>query len=250
MPGSAIDDDDEHSVEKANDPIYFRFELHENQRWWMGLDWTSALLPQERPSWCDAHLLPVSPPLSFTLPSASSIILPAPTSLDSRARVKRTASWRWLDDDWVIVRAGGAVPNPPITLASPIEPETEGAALGHQSNRSLSTLTTSGSPTMTNPSVLEDGNSVARTQSIAEQAFSKGLERLKARTSSPVMGQTKPVVASPSKPGKEMKRGRTGSQASEDLQEAERVSSAPVETIISKDDVSRTCHVIIQANVD
>lgn len=35
----------------AGEPIYFKFEVHENQRWWMGLDWTSALLPQERPSW-------------------------------------------------------------------------------------------------------------------------------------------------------------------------------------------------------
>lgn len=41
---------------QAGEPIYFRFEVHENQRWWMGLDWTSALLPQERPSWfVDLH---------------------------------------------------------------------------------------------------------------------------------------------------------------------------------------------------
>lgn len=30
----------------------FRFEIYENQRWWMGLDWTHALLPGERPTWC------------------------------------------------------------------------------------------------------------------------------------------------------------------------------------------------------
>ena len=29
----------------------FRFEIYENQRWWMGLDWTHALLPGERPTW-------------------------------------------------------------------------------------------------------------------------------------------------------------------------------------------------------
>lgn len=52
MPASAIaDDDDEEEDGKVENPIYFRFEVHENQRWWMGLDWTSALLPQERPSW-------------------------------------------------------------------------------------------------------------------------------------------------------------------------------------------------------
>lgn len=50
VPSSAIEDD-ELPEEKAGEPIYFRFEVHENQRWWMGLDWTSALLPQERPSW-------------------------------------------------------------------------------------------------------------------------------------------------------------------------------------------------------
>lgn len=43
---------DEEQEEPAGEPIYFRFEVHENQRWWMGLDWTSALIPQERPSWC------------------------------------------------------------------------------------------------------------------------------------------------------------------------------------------------------
>ena len=251
LHGSAIDED-EHSVEKAGNPIYFRFEVHENQRWWMGLDWTSALLPQERPSWCDAHLLPVSPPLTFSLPSAASIILPAPTKLDPRARVKRIASWRWLDDDWVIVRAGGAAAYPPISFASPIEPETEGFALGLQPKRSLSIATANTSPSMANPSALEDGGSVgARTQSIAEQAFTKGLERLKARTSSPVVGQAKPAVAtaSPSRPGSELKRGRTGSQASEDLQEAERVSTAPVETITAKDDVRSTYHINVLANL-
>jgi hypothetical protein len=48
VSGSAIVNDED---EKEESPIYFRFEVHENHRWWMGLDWTSALLPQERPSW-------------------------------------------------------------------------------------------------------------------------------------------------------------------------------------------------------
>ena len=50
LHGSAIVDDEDETEEN---PIYFRFEVHENHRWWMGLDWTSALLPQERPSWYD-----------------------------------------------------------------------------------------------------------------------------------------------------------------------------------------------------
>jgi len=37
--------------DREGSAVFFRFEIQENQRWWMGLDWTSALLPQERPSW-------------------------------------------------------------------------------------------------------------------------------------------------------------------------------------------------------
>ena len=31
--------------------VHFLFTIFENQRWWIGLDWTQALLPNERPSW-------------------------------------------------------------------------------------------------------------------------------------------------------------------------------------------------------
>lgn len=34
-----------------HEDVIYRFTIFENQRWWMGLDWTAALLPQERPSW-------------------------------------------------------------------------------------------------------------------------------------------------------------------------------------------------------
>ena len=46
----------------------FVFEVYENQRWWIGLDWTAALLPQERPSWSDVDNQAVAPPSSFSLP--------------------------------------------------------------------------------------------------------------------------------------------------------------------------------------
>ncbi len=38
------------AVERHEDVVY-QFSIFENQRWWVGLDWTAALLPQERPSW-------------------------------------------------------------------------------------------------------------------------------------------------------------------------------------------------------
>lgn len=240
LHGSAIEA--EEAEEKAGNPIYFHFEVHENQRWWMGLDWTSALLPQERPSWCDSHLLPVSPPPSFTLPAAASIILPAPTKQDPHARVKRTATWRWLDDDWSVVRAGSSAPALSVAATSP-EPENEGFSLGHQSNRSLSIATgLGGSPPKPSQSVFDDTISpTVRAQSIAEHAFSKGLERLKGRTTSPVVTQAKTVTASPARTSGEFKRGRAGSQASEDLRAFEVAAVvASVETSVEKDDVSRS----------
>ncbi|KAG6878542.1 hypothetical protein C0993_004440 [Termitomyces sp. T159_Od127] len=89
--------------------LRFLFTVYENQRWWMGLDWTAALLPGERPSWCSPPPVhaPVSPPNAFALPSATTVFLPA----GSGRRVKRTAIWRWEEPDWRVVvrREGGAL---------------------------------------------------------------------------------------------------------------------------------------------
>ena len=40
----------------GEDAVYI-FTIYENQRWWLGLDFTSALLPNERPSWCVSYYL-------------------------------------------------------------------------------------------------------------------------------------------------------------------------------------------------
>lgn len=256
-----VDDDDSDELgpgSKVSEPIYFQFEVHENQRWWMGLDWTSALLPQERPSWCDSHLLPVLPPASYPLPPSATIILPHSTKSDPDGRVKRVANWRWLDDDWTIVRTG---PNNPTSIpastssgflanaasaASPSIPEDEGYSL-----RGVSA-----SPATTHSAHMEESASTVgtRAQSIAEQAFAKGLERLKARTGTAVPA-TKTgsagtaAAASPARNSGEFKRGRTGSQASEDAREidgtgvppaAATLSTAPMETIVERDEVSTT----------
>ncbi|KZT68297.1 hypothetical protein DAEQUDRAFT_728109 [Daedalea quercina L-15889] len=86
-------------AEQPANAIRFLFTVHENQRWWMGLDWTAALLPGERPSWCSASLQPVQPPAAFALP--------APTTVYMRnsdgGRVKRTARWRWAEPEWRVV---------------------------------------------------------------------------------------------------------------------------------------------------
>ncbi|KDQ57729.1 hypothetical protein JAAARDRAFT_35415 [Jaapia argillacea MUCL 33604] len=88
-------------------PIRFLFTLYENQRWWMGLDWTSALLPSERPSWSSPLplLQPVSPPAIFSLPPDTQVYLH-----DNKVgRVKRTARWEWEEGEWrVLVRKDGS----------------------------------------------------------------------------------------------------------------------------------------------
>lgn len=86
--------------------IRFLFTIYENQRWWMGLDWTAALLPGERPSWCSVSQQPAAPPSAFALPAATTVYTLAP---DGKHRLKRTAKWRWEEPEWrVVVRTEGA----------------------------------------------------------------------------------------------------------------------------------------------
>ncbi|PFH51994.1 hypothetical protein AMATHDRAFT_2483 [Amanita thiersii Skay4041] len=88
-------------VVKPVSAIRFLFTIYENQRWWMGLDWTAALLPGERPSWCSLSQQPASPPNAFSLPKPTAVFL-----LDNQGkRVRRTATWRWEEPEWrVLVR--------------------------------------------------------------------------------------------------------------------------------------------------
>ncbi|KAF8513115.1 integral peroxisomal membrane peroxin-domain-containing protein [Hysterangium stoloniferum] len=84
--------------------VRFVFTILECQRWWVGLDWTAALLPGERPSWCSVAHQPFSPPSAFSLPPPSSSFFPLP----SGKRLKRTASWRWEEREWgILVNSDG-----------------------------------------------------------------------------------------------------------------------------------------------
>lgn len=92
---------DSDKVRRHEDVVY-QFTIFENQRWWMGLDWTAALLPQERPSWADESNNPVSPPASFSLPQTKSTLKHTPTSKDSNAYTKRIVRWQWIDPEWTV----------------------------------------------------------------------------------------------------------------------------------------------------
>lgn len=117
--------------EKETKRHEFLFTVLENQRWWVGIDWTAALLPSERPSWCaptpipttastpsaitsahspiqpsQAQFVPLPPPASFPLPLPTSAVLPS--SKGDGKYVRKTAKWTWGDAEWhVVVRKEG-----------------------------------------------------------------------------------------------------------------------------------------------
>ncbi|KAF9529292.1 integral peroxisomal membrane peroxin-domain-containing protein [Crepidotus variabilis] len=93
------------SSTEAVQSLRFLFTIHENQRWWMGLDWTAALLPGERPSWCSSSQQPMSPPDAFNLPDSTTVYL----SDGKGGRLKRTATWKWEEPEWrVLVHKEGS----------------------------------------------------------------------------------------------------------------------------------------------
>ncbi|KAG0708331.1 integral peroxisomal membrane peroxin-domain-containing protein [Suillus ampliporus] len=99
-PASVLADD----MPKPSPPLRFLFTVYENQRWWMGLDWTAALLPNERPSWCSSSLAPLAPPSVFPLPASTT----AYVAVGKNGRAKRVARWTWEEPEWrVIVRREG-----------------------------------------------------------------------------------------------------------------------------------------------
>ncbi|CAD7069076.1 unnamed protein product [Tilletia caries] len=106
--------DKKNAKEVKHEDVVYEFSVYENQRWWMGLDWTSALLPQERPSWSDEHHNAVSPPSSFSLPPSKVTHTPqdVPGTGDENGTAtatkytKRTVTWKWLDPEWTVVGAG------------------------------------------------------------------------------------------------------------------------------------------------
>jgi hypothetical protein len=81
------------------EPMRFLFTIFENQRWWMGLDWTAALLPQERPAWATSSEEPISPPSAFVLPPPTTVYLP-----HEKSRAKHAATWTWEEDEWRVLR--------------------------------------------------------------------------------------------------------------------------------------------------
>jgi Integral peroxisomal membrane peroxin len=79
----------------ASPGVRFTFILYENQRRWLGLGWTSAMLAYERASWTDEHCNPAPSKDQFELPSVES----------------GTARWRWVEGStWKIEGGSSSTP--------------------------------------------------------------------------------------------------------------------------------------------
>ncbi|GAA5929941.1 hypothetical protein JCM3775_004469 [Rhodotorula graminis] len=114
--------EEEAAVDEGED-VQVQFTVFENQRWWVGLDWTHALLPGERASWTDPDNNPANPPASFVLPPPSVAYVASPTKADPHSRLKKTTEWRWLDPEWHVLRSAVA------SVALPVGGAGGGAAV-------------------------------------------------------------------------------------------------------------------------
>ncbi|KZS98406.1 hypothetical protein SISNIDRAFT_435493 [Sistotremastrum niveocremeum HHB9708] len=100
----------------------FIFTVLENQRWWMGLDWTAALLPNERPSWCTTNLQAISPPSLFALPPPTTVF----HSDGKGLRIRRHAVWSWVEPEWkVVVRKENADGQSVLRVEKPLPVVTD-----------------------------------------------------------------------------------------------------------------------------
>ncbi|GAA5960728.1 hypothetical protein JCM3765_007307 [Sporobolomyces pararoseus] len=109
----------EEEEESEGEDVEVQFTVFENQRWWVGLDWTHALLPGERASWTDPSSNPSNPPSSFNLPQPQITYIPSPTSTDPLSRLKKTTSWRWIDPEWKVLRQSLPFVTLPVSPALP-----------------------------------------------------------------------------------------------------------------------------------
>ncbi|KAI7898391.1 Peroxin/Dysferlin domain-containing protein [Cokeromyces recurvatus] len=91
----------EKTKEGTRSEMIFQFEVYENQRWWLGVNWTTNMMPSERGSWTDKQLKPIPPKEEFELPE------PTVVSYVQHG-VKKTINkvWSWVDGDWWVDMTG------------------------------------------------------------------------------------------------------------------------------------------------
>ncbi|CAO3624911.1 unnamed protein product [Cunninghamella echinulata] len=89
---------------KSRNEMIFQFEVYENQRWWLGANWTTNMLNTERNAWTDNQLVSITSKEGFQLPEATEKI----TYLGPNKNIKQATRkvWSWADNDWWVDMTG------------------------------------------------------------------------------------------------------------------------------------------------
>ncbi|KAI9260461.1 Peroxin/Dysferlin domain-containing protein [Helicostylum pulchrum] len=85
--------------------MIFQFEVFENQRWWLGVNWTTNMMPSERGPWTDNQLKPIHSKEYFKLPEPT---IKTSSSTVNGKTIERTTNktWGWADGDWWVDMTG------------------------------------------------------------------------------------------------------------------------------------------------
>ncbi|CEP14776.1 hypothetical protein [Parasitella parasitica] len=85
--------------------MIFQFEVYENQRWWLGVNWTTNMMPSERGPWTDNQLKAIPAKEDFKLPEPT--IKTAIISKEGKVVERATNKvWNWADGDWWVDMTG------------------------------------------------------------------------------------------------------------------------------------------------
>ncbi|KAF0467823.1 integral peroxisomal membrane peroxin-domain-containing protein [Gigaspora margarita] len=91
---------------KTSVDLIYRFVICENQRWWLGLDWTTNLFPNERPPWSNEYNELINDKDTFELPQRKVTETKSPEN--PNILIRKTIEWEWVDPDWWIDSEGAA----------------------------------------------------------------------------------------------------------------------------------------------
>ncbi|KAI8991368.1 Peroxin/Dysferlin domain-containing protein, partial [Mycotypha africana] len=94
------------SSSRRNEMV-FHFEIFENQRWWLGVNWTTNMMPSEREPWTDNELKPIPAKEKFKLPE-STVKSMKYVDVVTKKEIEKTVNkvWQWVDGDWWVDMTG------------------------------------------------------------------------------------------------------------------------------------------------
>ncbi|KAI8393438.1 integral peroxisomal membrane peroxin-domain-containing protein [Radiomyces spectabilis] len=87
--------------------MMFQFEVYENQRWWLGMGWTTSMMPSERGPWTDNQLAEIPSKEDFALPKTTQTTKQQPVGTKGEVLEQMTSKqWSWVDGDWWVDMTG------------------------------------------------------------------------------------------------------------------------------------------------